>query len=361
MINVLLYLPRPPGGNPLLREQARLDPARFHVDSYGAAASGSGGRLIRALREVPRLARLIEDRGIDIVNAHLHRSILPAVLAARRARNRPAVVATIHGLGSARTRGRRLMNRLLYRGVDRIVAVSDAVREDIILTGAGLHADKVVTIRNGLDFAPFPAGITSAEARARLPLADREGVWFGTVGRLSRGKNTASLVRAFARVHAVRSGCHLVVAGEGPEERSLRNLAARLGVEGRTAFLGYRDDIPEVLAALDVFVHASLREGFCLALLEAMAAGLPVVAARRGGVIEVLGDSDAGRPVDPEDVEAIAAAMLELLDAGSAEREAMGQRGRERALREFSAQGMVAGLERLYDGVMERRRAAMKK
>jgi glycosyltransferase involved in cell wall biosynthesis len=353
MINVLLYLPRPPGGNPLLREQARLDPARFHVEFHSATARG--GRLVRALREVPRLARVIDERDIHIVNANLHRSILPAVLAARRARNRPAVVATIHGLGSARTPSRRMMNRWLYRRVDRIVAVSEAVREDILKTAAGLPAEKVVTIRNGLDFAPFPAGIARDEARARLPLADREGLWFGTAGRLSRGKNTAALVRAFARVQAVRGGCNLVVAGEGPEERPLRNLAARLGVEDRTAFLGFREDVPEVLAALDVFVHASLREGFCLALLEAMAAGLPAVAARRGGVIEVAGDSGAARLVDPEDVEAIAAAMLELVDAGPAAREAMGKRGRDRALREFSTQGMVAGLQRLYDGVHERR------
>jgi len=382
MINILQVTPRDAVDHPLLGEQVRLDPRRFRtaVCVLGKRAEGRADNVdlaadalppVRFLGCAPRrqrwynlplvlkLRRVIEREGAHIVHAHLYKPALPVVLAAMMSRGRaPAVIVTIHGLGSARTRGRRLANRFAYPKVDRIVAVCRAVRDDILAAHPFLAPEKVVSIPNGIDYAPFPAALTRREARERIAAAGGEGFWFGAVTRLSRGKNVDTLLRAFDRVARAYPGCTLIVAGDGPERKRLEGLAASPGLKGRVLFLGFRRDVPEILRACDALVHTSLREGIPLALLEAMATGLPVVASQRGGIIEVLGDIGAGILVDPESAGAVARAMTALIDLGPAGRDEMGCKARERALGGFSAQRMVTGLERLYEDVMQRRGTA---
>ncbi len=355
MINVLMVLPGHAPDHPLLKEQARLDRDRFRV-TVQSLTGPDRCRRPSLIPTVRRLAKVIDDGEYRIVNSHLHRTTLPTVLAARLSRARPAVVATIHGLGSARTPGRKLLNLFLYRNVDRIVAVCDAVRRDLLKENLALPEKKVVSIPNGIAYDRFPAAANRREARETIPLDDREGFWFGAVGRLSRGKNTRTLVTAFADVVKTLPECSLVVAGAGPELARLKDQAAALGLAGRVAFLGFREEIPVVLRACDAFVHTSLREGIPLALLEAMASGLPVVASDRGGIVEVLDGAGAGSLVNPEDTASLTEAMTGLAGRTAAARERMGARARKRALEGFPAARMVASLERLYEELSASRR-----
>jgi glycosyltransferase involved in cell wall biosynthesis len=393
MINVLMVLPGHAPDHPLLKEQARLAPDRFRVTVCSLTGSpvrqegptekgnlpvehflGTGpdrGRRRPLIPLVRRLAKIIDDGDIEIVNSHLHRVTLPTILAARLSRARPIVVETIHGLGSARTPGRKLLNLFLYRNVERVIAVCDAVRRDLLEENLALSDRKVISIPNGIAYDRFPASVDKSDARGAIPLDDREGFWFGAVGRLSRGKNTRTLITAFADVVKARPECSLVVAGAGPELPRLRDQATALGLKGRVAFLGFREDIPFVLRACDAYVHTSLREGIPLALLEAMASGLPVVASDRGGIVEVVsgvgdnstgvdntgvGHAGVGSLVNPEDTAGLAKAMIDLAGRDTAVRERMGARARKRVLEGFPATRMVASLERLYEELSGSRR-----
>ncbi len=357
MINILLVLARRATNHPLLNEQAKLDPERFRVVTHCLSGDRplfpAGSRRARwySPRAIAGLKKTIADEGIHIVNSHLYKPTLTSVIAAGRARERPAVLSTIHGLGSGRTWVRRLLNRYFLRRVARTVAVCDAVRQDILDANPWLDPEKVVSIPNGLDYGAFPAEIEKDAARAAIPIEQKKGFWFGAVTRLQRGKNVHTLIEAFRIVADEFSEARLVVAGDGPERDRLEALARSAGLGDRIAFVGFRQDIPRILRAIDCFVHTSLREGIPLALLEAMASNIPAVASDRGGIVEVFGQTPFGFMVNPEDSAAIAAAMKAMISASIDERFAMGQRARQRALSDFSADRMVPALERLYETV----------
>ncbi len=140
----------------------------------------------------------------------------------------------------------------------------------------------------------------------------------------------------------------LLIAGRGELESQLCQLTATLGVQERVRFLGFRSDVPQVLSTLDCFVFPSLREGLPLALLEAMAEQLPVIAARVGGIPEVCGETTVGRLVRPGDVEILAEAMHSMAATAPAQLHEFGLNARRRALDQFSAERMIREYEELF-------------
>jgi glycosyltransferase involved in cell wall biosynthesis len=176
-----------------------------------------------------------------------------------------------------------------------------------------------------------------------------EALLFGTVARLVPQKSLHTLITAFSLVRARRPDveARLVLVGRGPLEASLRSLAAQLGVSQEIIWAGFRTDIPVVMTAMDVFVLSSIFEGFGLVLLEAMAASRPVVATRVSAIPEVVGDGEAGVLVPPENPEAMATAMLDMLDADR--RLAFGQRGRQRLHDHFKPDRMIDETLRIYE------------
>jgi glycosyltransferase involved in cell wall biosynthesis len=164
-----------------------------------------------------------------------------------------------------------------------------------------------------------------------------------TPARLDEQKGLPFLLRAAAGL----PGVDFVLAGEGPERASLEALAAELGVAGRIHFLGYRGDIPQLLAACDVFALPSLYEGSSLAVLEAMAARRPVVSSAIGGTDELIDDGSDGLLVEPGDAEALAAALRRLLDDPGL-RDSLAARARERVERDFTPAAMVRRAEAIY-------------
>jgi glycosyltransferase involved in cell wall biosynthesis len=163
-----------------------------------------------------------------------------------------------------------------------------------------LHGVDLETVRHG--------EAARAEGRARLGFGGDEFV-FGTVGNLAPKKDQGSLLEAFARVHRSLPQSRLVVIGTGPRERELKAAAEELGVAPAVRFLGMRDDVPDLLPGFDTFVLSSLHEGLSIALVEALAAGVPVVATRVGGIPELIIHGEYGLLVPPHDPDALAAAM----------------------------------------------------
>jgi glycosyltransferase involved in cell wall biosynthesis len=239
-------------------------------------------------------------------------------------------------------------NLLYNRSVAAVVAISEEVRRRLL--AAGVRSERVRVIHSGVEPpAGLPGRAGRAAARERFGLDDELAI--GVVAALERRKGHDVLFHALARLAAaggLRFCC--VVCGAGSERAALERLARELGIAGSVRFLGEQRQVADVLAALDVFVLPSRHEGLGVAVLEAMAAALPVVASAVGGIPEAVAAGRTGLLVRAEDPDALAAAIVELgRDRERARR--LGSAGRDRVLAEFSMEVMASRYERLYDEV----------
>lgn len=290
---------------------------------------------VHDLRALVALYRLMRQGAFDLVHTHTSKAGVLGRAAARLAGVR-RIVHTPHGhyfhggyAGPAMIRLFVRLERWAARFTDRLVALTDQEARDHLRLGIGTPA-QFATIPSGVELAAFekPAE-PPATVRAALGLPPHAGL-IGSVGRLEPVKGHRYLVDAFARLAPRFPELHLALIGDGPLFAELRARAQRQGVAERVRFLGWRDDTPVLLHALDLFVFPSLNEGMGRALVEAMAAGRPIVASRAGGIPEVLAEGEAGLLVEPADALDLARGIETLLrDPGL--RTGLGEAGRRRA------------------------------
>lgn len=234
-----------------------------------------------------------------------------------------------------------LRHRLRTMGLHRYLAVSNEVKARLCGDLAVPEA-KVRVVRNGVPLAAFncPA---DPDLRSTF-VGDGRAPVVMTVARLHSQKGHVHLLEAAALVPEAR----FVLVGDGPERGALEGLAKTLGIDDRVSFLGYREDISRLLSSCDLFVLPSLFEGLPISVLEAMAAGKPVVATAIGGTSEAVVDGATGFLVPPADSSALAACIRRVIsDRALALR--LGQSGRARAVAEFSSGSMVRGVVKAYD------------
>ncbi len=323
------------------------------VMSLGLPSRTGAAYLLKLPLAFLRLLRELGRERPDVLHCWLFQANMLGRLAARLA----GVAVNISGLRVVEMErtGQYWPDRLCAGLVTRYAAVCEAVAAHYCAR-LGIAAEKMAVVRNGIAPAPF-AEADGGALRRELGIADGSKV-IGAVGRLHRQKGLDILVRAMPALLARFPGLTLLIAGDGPERDRLEQLADAEGAAPHIRFLGEWTRVPELLAALDVFVLPSRWEGMPNALLEAMAAGVPAVAARVGGVPEIMaaGESDAplagetGIMVGPEDPAALAGAVSALLQDEN-RRRSMGANARERVRSEFSLEKMVQGYERLYDSL----------
>jgi glycosyltransferase involved in cell wall biosynthesis len=295
----------------------------------------------RDLRGAWRLWRLLRELRPDVVHAHLFHANLAARVVGRLARV-GRVVSTVHIVERRRLPARALLDRLTSRLDDATVCVSQAVARYAVSTGA-VRGRALRVIHNGVDLARFADPGARAGARAALGLPLQATV-LGGVGRLDPQKGFGDLLEAFAPLAAEHPDALLALAGDGPLRAELETRARALGLTDRVRFLGHRDDVPCVLAALDVFCMPSRWEGFGLALVEALAAGVPAVVSAVDSLPEVLGQ--AGVLVPAADPPAWTQALSDLL--GDPERRAaLSAAGPDQAQR-FTLDRMLEAYAELY-------------
>lgn len=282
-----------------------------------------------------RLAAHVAANDYDVVHTHLFHGDSYGVPAATLARV-PAVVSSKHNDPPYwRTQPYRTIHGLTLRGVDRVFPISDHVSQYLLRT-TGIPPAKVQTIRYALDPEPFDDTAAGASSRRR---EFGGGPLVGTVARLTEQKDLGTLLRAFARVRDDHDA-HLIVVGRGEERGELEQLATDLGLQDTVTFTGFRDDVPELMHAFDVFALPSRWEGFGVVFMEAMATRTPVVASDVSAIPEVVADGETGYLCPPGDVEAFASRIARLLDDDDL-REQMGAVGRRRLETEFSVERMV--------------------
>ncbi|HXG62895.1 MAG TPA: GT4 family glycosyltransferase PelF, partial [Planctomycetota bacterium] len=305
-----------------------------------------------------RLAALFRRRRPDVVHAHTYKAGMLAGVAARWA-GVPAVIVSPHGhifapgaripgvpAGGWKLRFLRWATSAAQAWAHRVTALSETDRSQQIALGLGA-ASRYVVVPNGIDVERYAA------PRPRL-FAGRPVV--GAVGRFSPEKGQGVLLEAFARARAALPAARLVLVGYGEAEGELREAAARAGLGETVVFAGERDSA-EVLSSFDVFVQPSLYESQGLAILEAMAAGCPVIATDVGGVRDVVRDGETGVLVPAGDPAALAAAIVGL--AGAPERaDALAARARAWVRERFSVERMVAAYADLYRNLLGWRRAS---
>lgn len=338
----------------LLIEFARhADRSRFELrfvclSSRGSVADDieSFGWPVTTLNEPPgirpgmpfRLSKIFRDWDADVVHTHNTKPLLYAGLAGQIARV-PAIVHTSHGSRYGASRADTLVFVNACRMVDRVVCVSRDIEER--RRAEGIPAKKVQTIWNGIDVAKFAYHGPNLNGPAVL------------VARLRPEKDVPTLLRAVSMITAQHPDFRLEIAGDGECAAEWRVQADQMGLSGHVEFLGDVRDVSGLLRRARMLVCSSVIEGLSVSLLEAMATGVPIVATRVGGNVEVVMDGETGLLVPPGDAGQLAAAMMRIWSDPELGRR-MGQVGRSRVESNFDVRKMVMSYESIYEQLVTR-------
>jgi glycosyltransferase involved in cell wall biosynthesis len=305
------------------------------------------------------LVKLIRQQEFDVVHAHSSKAGVLGRLAAWRT-SRPLIVYTPNAF--AFLGAQRGWTRWLYRAIERWLGhlATDALIcvSPWELSLARQHAivppQRLVLVENVIDASRFAPRVDPAEAKSRFGL-DPARIVVGSIGRLSWQKGPDYFVRAARLVIEAGWECQFVLVGEGELEGRLRGLVTEYRLGDHVVLAGYQEDIPQVLAALDIFVLSSLYEGLPYTLMEAMAAGRPVVATRGGPNGDLVRDGENGLLVPPRDARALADALIRLLSAPD-ERKRLGERALAAAQARPTPEGRVRQVVDLYSRLLESKR-----
>ncbi len=296
-----------------------------------------------------RIYRILKEEGVDLVNTHSSLDSWVASFAARMAK--VPVIRTRHLSVPLR---RNPLSRLVYSHLcDKIVTTGEAIRQRL-LGELRLDPQKVVAIPTGVDLDRFdPKKVRGEGVRADLGLEASVPV-VGMVAVLRSWKGHRIFLEAVPLIRRMIPQAKFLFVGDGPQRANIERWIRGMGLEGVVIMTGHREDIPEVLAALDVVVSASTTaEGVPQALLQALAMERPVVATGAGGVSEIIRDGETGLLIPPRDPQALAEAVMALLNEPS-RASAMASAGRRLVEKDYPLEVMLQKLEALYRDLLKR-------
>jgi glycosyltransferase involved in cell wall biosynthesis len=328
------------------------------VDLVTLPSLGRAPRPLADLAALVALFRIFRRFRPRIVHTHTAKAGFLGRIAAALA-GVPVIVHTFHGHVFAGyfpplvSEAVRATERFLAGLTTAIIALSPAQRRDLVRRYRVAPRRRVHVLPLGIDLGPFHEARARHAGALRAELGIPPGApLLGAVGRLVKVKAIDRLLRAMEAISAARPDAWLVIAGDGPERARLEALARRAAIAHRVRFLGFRRDLPRLYADLDLFVLSSKNEGTPLALIEALAAGVPCVATSVGGVPDVMGPEPPGALVPPEDPRALAAAVLALL--GDPDRRARCAAAAVARTERFGAERLVEETAALYTRLLAR-------
>ncbi len=303
------------------------------------------------LRCMWRIAKNLRKQQVDLVLAHQYTPFFYAMTARCIGINRP-IVFVEHGRfhPDYPRRNRMYFNRRMIRHRDRLIAVGNDVRRALI-ANEGLPAERVEVIYNGVDLEPYDRVRKTREAMRRELGVALEKFVIVQVARLDYLKDHRTAVRAVELLRSTRPNAMLLLVGEGPEREEIEMEIRTRNMSGHVRLLGARSDVPQLLGAADAMLLTSISEGFPLALIEGMAAGLPIVATDVGGVQEVLKADETGFMARAGNEREIASQLESLMDDSSL-RARLGAAGKRRSRELFSEPVMHAQYDRVFSEVL---------
>lgn len=369
-LNVLHIMTKLPVGgveNQLLTVLGKYDKSRFSPIVCSLADKGEIGKEIENLgievfplhklkhrfdyTIVKDICRLVREKKVTVVRTHQYHANLYGRLAARSARV-PCIVASVHNVYTRDKKiHRRMINRYLARFTDKVIAVSGAVKKDIMKYD-GLGDEKIDVICNGVDIKRYSSSDRN-EVRSKLDI-DQDVPVIGTVGRLTFQKGQKYLLESVSKLKNKFPGLLLLIVGDGPLRDELEHHAETLGIRDSVQFLGVRRDVPELMSAMDIFVLPSLWEGLANALVEAMAAGKPVIATDIPQIGEVINSGNVGILVPAKKSDAIAQS-IELLLSDNSLAKKYGDAAYERVALAFSIDVTLKKYTELYETILGRK------
>jgi glycosyltransferase involved in cell wall biosynthesis len=297
------------------------------------------------VRLVLRLAKHFRTEKIDLIHTHHLGQLLYGGVAGKLAGAR--VIHTEHEYYTLNPLRLRRLLRVLSLLTDAVTAVAEPVTE-FLHTEVGIPLQKLITIPNGVDVPRFSAA--KPIRRTSMGWEDSDVV-IGCLARFEPEKGHAVLLEAFKQVHAHYPTARLLLIGDGTERGRLEQISSQLDLKGSVFFSGIRRDVPELLATCDIAVLASIHEGLPIAILEAMAAGKPIVATRVGSVSQVVINGETGLLVKPGEAGALSEA-LRILVSDKVKRQCLGANGFELVCAHYSFDRTIGRYTTLYDKVL---------
>ena len=294
-----------------------------------------------------KLMRLFKENPFDIIISHHYKPMVIVELA-NISYGIPKLYSVNHNTGNFRHRNRRIFVRKFLSKRWNFIAVSDAVKQDLLAANIGLSEDRLITIYNTIDAESLSKQqFSREEARKKIGIPEDCFV-FGNIARLVPKKGHKFLIRAFAEIGREQPHCRLVIIGLGYFEGLLMHLSEKEGVDGQVLIAsGVATEAFKYIKAFDVFVLPSLKEAFGIVLLEAMAARLPLIATDVHGVPEVVGD--AGTLVPPSNIAALSQALRKVLQLTDEDRAQLGMRSYYRFHRNFSIERYHKAFQELVE------------
>lgn len=287
---------------------------------------------------VAKLASILRREGVNIIHCHGTAPQFYGALAGRIVRV-PRIIYTKHDRIPCNTKSELLMRRFLARMTSKVIAVSDDARE-VAVNVEKIPQEKVITIFNGIDTQKYRLNIDIIAKKLEIGVSAYDFV-IGIVARLAPEKDHNMLLDAFRIVRErMNQGIKLVIVGGGDLREELENKAKLLSINDDVIFLGERHDIPELLAAFNLFALSSTTEGLSITLLEAMAAELPIVATDVGGNPEIVLNDQTGLIVPAKSPDSMAQSIMKIINNKNMA-EKMGEAGREMVCANFSLEAMI--------------------
>ena len=296
------------------------------------------------LRNIYEIIKIIEADGVDILHTHGYRSDIIGLICAKLTR-RP-IISTVHGWTPTTMRVRiyEFLDRLALCFFDRIIAVSKEVEESLVK--AWISKTKITLVPNAILYHKSGGNGTEGDVRSELRLENKVRI-VGTVARLSKEKGIDFLIHAIAEVLKEFRDVVLLIVGEGLEKERLASLCEKLAVRDHVIFHGFESEINRIYSSIDVFALSSLTEGTPMALLEAMAYGVPVVASKVGEVPDIINNGVNGLLVQAADYKGLSDGILRLLSHPS-EAKRMAVAGKRTIEVEFDIKRWIREIESLY-------------
>jgi glycosyltransferase involved in cell wall biosynthesis len=299
-----------------------------------------------------RLHAFAEQENVSVFHAHQYTPFFQAMLSRGFSGRRP-VLFTEHGrhFPDLPSRKRSIVNRLLLRKQDRLVGVGGAVRNALI-NNEGLPASRVEVVYNGVDLSALAAASPLAKQKIRAEFGFSDGDFVAIqVARLHELKDHKTAIRAIDKARHTIPNLRLLIVGEGEQRSAIETEIKDRHLKQHVVLAGIRSDIADLLAASDVFLMSSISEGIPLTIIEAMAAGLPVISTAVGGIPEMIHHEQSGFLVEAGNDVGLAKALVQLEQSPSLGK-ALADAGRQVAIAQFSLHSMLDGYSRMYQEML---------